>query len=370
MGVITARVSHFLSPVYGIQMIELVIAVIAVVVISAMCSLFEAVLLSSPLSHVEKLAQDENKSGQIFRSLRRSVDRPLSAILSLNTIANTGGAAIAGAAFLRVYGSEDSHDIYFQILLTLAVLFLSEVIPKTVGAVYSRQLTTWVARPLYALVFLLRPLIALTGLATRLVSKGSDQGQDISGEDLQSLARLGASTGAIEDDEAKVIHNILSLKEKEAREVMTPRTVVFALPETATVEAARQESGTWAHSRIPVYADEFEDIVGIVLRRDILAALARDRDQVQLSVLMRPVHFVSESTDLDRILDMFLEKRQHMFVVIDEYAGLAGVLTLEDVLEEILGQQIVDELDQVEDMRELARRRRQQTIKGEDPDTV
>ncbi len=345
-------------------MAELIISVLAVVLISAMCSLFEAVVLSTPLSHIERLAQDGATSGRIFRKLRQNVDRPLSAILSLNTIANTGGAAIAGAAFLRVYGSEGDYDIYFQVGLTLAVLFLSEVIPKTVGAVYSRQLTGWVARPLLGLVFLMRPLIALTGLATKAVSRGSDQGQDVSGEDLQSLAKLGARTGAIEADEATVIQNVLSLREKQARDVMTPRTVVFALPETSSVEAARQESGTWAHSRIPVYADAFEDIVGIVLRRDILAALARDRDQVQLSVLMRPVHFVSESTDLDRILDTFLEKRQHLFVVIDEFGGLAGILTLEDVLEEILGVEIVDELDQVEDMRELARKRRQQTAEG------
>ena len=349
-------------------MVELVISVLAVVLISAMCSLFEAVVLSSPLSHIEKLAQDGNKSGILFRQMRQNVDRPLSAILSLNTIANTGGATIAGAAFLKVFGAEGGYDIHFHAGLTFAVLFLSEVIPKTIGAVYSRPLTGWVARPLHGLVFLLRPLIALTGLATRAVSKGSSQGEDVSGEDLQSLARLGARTGAIEADEARVIQNVLSLKEKEARDVMTPRTVVFALPETATVESARSESGTWAHSRIPVYADEFEDIVGIVLRRDILAALARDRNEVQLSVLMRPVHFVSESTDLDRILDSFLEKRQHLFVVIDEYGGLAGVLTLEDVLEEILGVEIVDELDQVEDMRELARRRRERTAQGEDED--
>lgn len=351
-------------------MAELIISVLAVVLISATCSLFEAVVLSSPLSHVEKLAQDGHKAGIIFRRLRQKVDRPLSAILSLNTIANTGGAAIAGGAFLRVFGTEGGYDIYFQIGLTFAVLFLSEVIPKTVGAVYSRPMTIWIARPLYLLVVLFRPLIALTGLATQAVSRGADQAHDVSGEDLQSLAKLGARTGAIEADEARVIENVLNLKEKQARDVMTPRTVVFALPETSTVETARRESGTWSHSRIPVYADEFEDIVGIVLRRDILAALARDRDQTQLSVLMRPVHFVSESTDLDRILDTFLEKRQHMFAVIDEYGGLAGVLTLEDVLEEILGVEIVDELDQVEDMRELARRRRQQTMEGGENDNA
>ncbi len=348
-------------------MAELIISVLAVVLISALCSLFEAVVLASPLSHVEKLAEEGHPGGIIFRRLKQNVDRPLSAILSLNTIANTGGAAIAGAAFLRVYGTEGGHDIIFQIGLTFAVLFLSEVIPKTIGAVYCRQLTTWIARPLQALIFLLRPLIALTGLATQAISRGSDQAQAVSGEDLQSLARLGARTGTIEEAEARVIHNILSLKEKQARHVMTPRTVVFALAETSTVRSAQKEGGTWAHSRIPVYADEFEDIVGMVMRRDILAALANDRDEVQLSVLMRPVHFVSESTGLDRILDTFLEKRQHLFIVIDEYGGLAGVVTLEDVLEEILGQEIVDELDQVDDMRELARRRRQQTVKGENP---
>lgn len=342
-------------------MTELAISVAAVILFSAMCSLFEAVLLSSPLSHVEKLAQEGNRSGQIFRRLRQNVDRPLSAILSLNTIANTGGAAFAGAAFMRWLGDTgEDYDAYFQGFLTLSVLFFAEVIPKTVGAVFSRPLTAWIARPLLLLVWIFAPLIGLCRLATRMVPRQEGQ-NDVSSDDILSLARLGARTGGIEADEARVIQNILSLKTKSAREVMTPRTVVFALPESMTVGEARGESGTWAHSRIPVYAEDFEDIVGIVMRRDILAALAQDRGQVQLSTLMRPVHFVVESSALDQILDTFLEQRQHLFIVIDEYSGLAGVLSLEDVLEEILGKEIVDELDQVEDMRELARLRRRQT---------
>ena len=342
-------------------MTELTISVAAVILFSAMCSLFEAVLLSSPLSHVEKLAQEGNRSGQIFRRLRQNVDRPLSAILSLNTIANTGGAAFAGAAFMRWLGDTgEDYDAYFQGFLTLSVLFFAEVIPKTVGAVFSRPLTAWIARPLLLLVWIFAPLIGLCRLATRMVPRQEGQ-NDVSSDDILSLARLGARTGGIEADEARVIQNILSLKTKSAREVMTPRTVVFALPESMTVGEARGESGTWAHSRIPVYAEDFEDIVGIVMRRDILAALAQDHGQVQLSTLMRPVHFVVESSALDQILDTFLEQRQHLFIVIDEYSGLAGVLSLEDVLEEILGKEIVDELDQVEDMRELARLRRRQT---------
>jgi len=342
-------------------MTELTISVAAVILFSAMCSLFEAVLLSSPLSHVEKLAQEGNRSGQIFRRLRQNVDRPLSAILSLNTIANTGGAAFAGAAFMRWLGDTgEGYDAYFQGFLTLSVLFFAEVIPKTVGAVFSRPLTAWIARPLLLLVWIFAPLIGLCRLATRMVPRQEGQ-NDVSSDDILSLARLGARTGGIEADEARVIQNILSLKTKSAREVMTPRTVVFALPESMTVGEARGESGTWAHSRIPVYAEDFEDIVGIVMRRDILAALAQDHGQVQLATLMRPVHFVVESSALDQILDTFLEQRQHLFIVIDEYSGLAGVLSLEDVLEEILGKEIVDELDQVEDMRELARLRRRQT---------
>ncbi len=315
--------------------------------------------MSAPLSHIEKLAQEGNRSGQIFRRLRQNVDRPLSAILSLNTIANTGGAAFAGAAFLRWLGDEgEDLSAFFQGCLTLSVLFFSEVIPKTVGAVFSRPLNVWIARPLQILVWVFAPLIGLCRLATRIVPRKDDQ-NDVSSDDILSLARLGARTGGIEADEARVIQNILSLKSKTAREIMTPRTVVFALAEDMTVGEARGQSGTWAHSRIPVYAEDFEDIVGIVMRRDILAALAQDREDVTLSTLMRPVHFVVESSALDGILDAFLEQRQHLFIVIDEYSGLAGVLTLEDVLEEILGKEIVDELDQVEDMRELARRRRQ-----------
>ena len=342
-------------------MTELGLSVAAVLLVSAVCSLFEAVLLSAPLGHIEKLAQDGNRSGQIFRKLRLSVDRPLSAILSLNTIANTGGAAFAGAAFMRWMGEAgEDYDAYFQACLTLAVLFFSEVIPKTIGAVFSRPLTAWIARPLLVLVWIFAPLIALCRLATRIVPRKEGQ-DDVSSDDILSLTRLGARTGGIEPDEARVIQNILSLKTKTAREVMTPRTVVFALQENMTVGEARGQSGTWAHSRIPVYAEDFEDVVGIVMRRDILAALAQDREQVQLSTLMRPVHFIIESSALDQILNTFLEQRQHLFIVIDEYGGLAGILSLEDVLEEILGKEIVDELDQVEDMRELARRRRRQT---------
>ncbi len=342
-------------------MAELIGAVLAVILISALCSLFEAVLYSVPVSHVETLVHEGKSSGSIFRKLKENVDRPITAILSLNTFANTGGAFIAGAAFIKVYG--DRYENHFTVFIALSVLFLSEIIPKMIGVIFNRPLSNLIARPIQILILIFTPMIWISGLLTKVIARGKTDG-DVSGEELISLARLGQRTGAIEDSEARVIQNILSLKSTTAREVMTPRTVVFSVSEHMTLEEAHKEAGIWSHSRVPIYDTDFEDIVGIVLRKDALAALADNRERVMVSDLMRPVHFISESTSLDRILQMFLERQQHLFVVIDEYGGLAGVLTLEDILEEILGKQIVDELDQVTDMRALARQRRRQILEG------
>lgn len=342
-------------------MLELVVSFCAVVIISAMCSLFEAVLLSTPVSHIESLANQGKASGNILRGLRRDIDRPLSAILSLNTIANTGGAAIAGAAFIKVFGT--SQEALFTIVITLSVLFFSEVIPKTVGAVYNRPLSSLIARPLSFLILALTPLIAVCRMLTRTISRDSSY-ETVSPDELVMLARLGHQAGTIDMDEARVIQNMLSLKRKSANDVMTPRTVVASLNEGRTVMDALAEPGVRQFSRIPVFAENIEDIVGIVHRGDILDAIAKSRTETTLADIMRPVHFVLETTPLHKLLETFLERRQHMFIVIDEYGGVSGILTLEDILEEVLGQEIVDEFDKVEDMRALARRRRQDVLKG------
>lgn len=342
-------------------MLELLLSLFTVILISALCSLFEAVLLSTPISHIEKLASEGKASGRIFRELRQDVDRPLSAILSLNTIANTGGAVVAGAAFVKVFGAD--LEAYFTVTITLAVLFLSEVVPKTMGTVYNRLLSPFVAGPLRALVVVFAPLIAICRLLTRTIAHGRAY-HEVSGDELIMLAKLGHRAGTLDADEAQVIQNMLSLKTKTAKEVMTPRIVVFSLNEGQTVKDALGKGPVWRYSRVPVYADDFEDIVGIVLRGEALESLSKGRAETLLSELMRPVHFVLETNTLDRILKMFLERRQHLFVVIDEYGGVSGILTLEDVLEEILGEEIVDELDQVTDMRELARKRRRDVLKN------
>ena len=345
------------------SLFELVVSVSAIIVVSALCSLFEAVLYSVPISYIETLGQAGRASGRILKDLRlRSVDRPIAAILSLNTIANTGGAFIAGAAFIRVFGGEWS--LYFTISLTMAVLIFSEILPKTVGVVYNRSLASITAYPLQFMVWFFAPLVALCRLVTRLFAQ-DHMGHEISEEEIVVMAHLGQRAGAIDPDEARLMENILSLKRKTVRDAMTPRTVVFALSADLTVEQAQREAGIWSYSRAPVYENDFEDIVGVVLRRDAFNALTEGRGHIKISELMQPVHFVAETFSLDRVLKMFLERRQHLFPVMDEYGGIAGVLTLEDVLEEILGRQIVDEFDPVADMRELARRRRRQVLEGE-----
>ncbi|HSR69791.1 MAG TPA: hemolysin family protein [Acidobacteriota bacterium] len=339
-------------------MTALVVTVSVAISISALCSLLEAVLYAVPDSHVESLVKSGRSGAQALQRLRSDIDRPIIAILSLNTISNTAGAAVAGAFAAAALGSEWLG--LFSALFTLAILLFSEVIPKTVGVVHSRRLAPLVAWPLLVLVRVFAPLILFCGLATRLVTRGKPAAT-VSEEEILSVARLGLRAGAINKDEAEVIENILTLPSKTARQIMTPRAVVFSLSAQAPLLEVRRMKDIQQHSRIPVFDEGEKDIIGMVHRREILAH-EDDLPNVTVRQLTRPVHFVSDTTLLDALLKMFLERRRHMFVVLNEFADFAGVVTLEDVLEEILGQEIVDESDQVEDLRQLARERRKKAI--------
>jgi len=337
----------------------LIIAVVCVVVISAFCSLLEAVLYSVPISHIEALTKDGSKAGRILQQLRADVERPITAILSLNTISNTAGAAIVGALAISMFGQQ--WLVYFSACFTLVILLFAEIIPKTVGVRYSRILVAFVARPLQILVWVFRPMISLCGLITGLITQKKAE-PPISEEELINLAHLGLRTGVIEAEKVQVIQNILLLESKQAADIMTPRPVVFSLNADLTMKEVYHQHHRMTFSRIPVYGKDPEDVVGIVRRNVVLTAIASDQWEVTLETLMEPVHFVIQTTSADRLLRMFLERRQHMFAVINEYGGISGVVTLEDVIEEILGQEIVDESDQVVDMRELARQRRKQIL--------
>lgn len=341
-------------------MVELIIAVSIVVFTSAMCSLFEAVLYAVPISHIESMAEQGKSAGKILRALRKEVDRPIAAILSLNTIANTAGAAVAGAIAAEVLGH--LWIGVFSAVFTLVILFISEIIPKTTGVVFARPLATLIARPLQILIWSMAPLVWISRFVTQLISRGQDSGA-ISEEELLMMIKLGGQTGTLSSDEAGAIMNIIGLKAKQAKDVMTPRSVVHSISAETTVGEIQNEAAQWEHGRVPVYEGDHERIVGIVHRRTVLGKAVSGELDVRMDTLMHPAHFVDDCMPVDELMKTFLERRQHLFVVLGEFGGLAGVVTLEDVLEEALGQEIVDEFDEVVDMRELARQRREETVK-------
>jgi CBS domain containing-hemolysin-like protein len=337
-------------------MFDLALAVILAVGISAFCSVTEAVLYSVPWSRIEQLRKAGRPSGNILYALRSDVEKPIAAVLTLNTVANTAGAAVAGAAAARAFGPE--HMALFATGFTVLILVLSEILPKTVGVLYARSLAPALAKPLQVLVWVFSPVIFLLGFVSRLL-QSKTAGPRHTEEDIAALVSLTRRSGVLKPYEEQSIKNILSLDRKVVHEIMTPRTVVFSVPAQTTVAQARAGGNSWPYSRVPVFADgDPENIVGVVYRREILQAQADDRDGLRMADLMKPARFVQESLTLDRLLVKFLDSRMHLFIVLDEYGGVGGVVSLEDVLEEILGKEIVDETDEVVDTRALARQRR------------
>lgn len=338
-------------------MTELTLAVLAAILFSSLCSLFEAVLYAVPVAHVETLAQSGRRAGRLLRQLRDNIDRPIAAILTLNTIAHTVGATVAGAAAERVFGH--TWLPAFSVVFTLAILVISEIVPKTLGVAYSRAFAGPIALPLRGLVWLFAPFIWLSEGLTKLIARDRES-TGVSAEELHVLARLGERTGTLPAAEADAIANVVTLRKRTVKEIMTPRTVVFSLSMEATVAEVREVEDIFHHSRIPVFDKDADDVVGMVHRRDLMGALVRHDDAATMASLMRPVDFIAGTMAADRLLRRMLRRQEHLLMVIDEFGGLAGLVTLEDVLEELLGREIVDEYDPAVDMRELAHRRRRQ----------
>ncbi|MFO7605072.1 MAG: hemolysin family protein [Desulfurivibrionaceae bacterium] len=341
---------------------QLIFAVGLAVTISAICSILEAVLYSVPNSYLEMLQNRGAPSAPVIKNLKKNIHRPITAILTLNTIANTMGAAVAGAAAAAVFGE---HNLFwFSVVFTLTILIFSEILPKTIGVAYCRQLTPWIATPLRILVILLKPVIFFCQSVTRLIPRHSEESL-ASAEEVMAIAAMGRRSGQIDPQEEEVITNILNLKNIYVRDVMTPRTVTFTLDEQMTVGEAVLDKDQWnLHSRIPIYRSEPDNISGIVLRNDILSTAADEMDALTISVLARPVHFVPETAPLSRMLVDFIQKKQHLFVVVDEYGSMTGIISMEDLIEEIFGQEIMDESDQIKDMRALAKMRRKEKEAG------
>jgi len=330
----------------------LIIAVSLAIIISALCSICEAVLYTVTASQVEMLKKTGHSAAEHLQDLRSDIEKPITAILTLNTIANTIGASVAGAAAAKLFGDENL--MFFSAAFTLTILVFSEILPKTIGVAYAYKLAPVITYPLRGMVFLLKPIVLLSRSITKLLPQRVEE--TISSQEIQTIAALSRESGDIEENEANIINNILDLKDKIVRQVMTPRTVTFSINEHITVgNAMATLTELSSHSRIPIYNREPDNVTGIVMRKDILQAAAEGKNKLTLSRFKRPAHFVPETAPLHSILIDFFDRRQHLFIVVDEYGTMTGVISMEDVLEEIVGREIIDESDKTKDMRELAR---------------
>lgn len=335
----------------------LICSVSVAIICSALCSLMEATLYSLRLSHIEVMAKKNPETARLLKKLKTNIDEPITAILTLNTIANTIGAAISGAASAAVFG--ERYLVWFSLAFTFTILIFSEIMPKTTGVVYARQLAPYIAQPIRWMIFFLHPIVWLCQKVTLLIPKKGSHGK-ISAEELQAIAIISRKAGEIGSEQEQVITNILHLSNRNVRQVMTPRTVTFTLDSAMTIQEAAALKDLWQiHSRAPVYSSDPDNVVGIVLSRDVYMAAAANQGQLKLAQIMHKAHFVPETAALNRVLVDFFERHQHLFVVVDEYGSVTGVISLEDIIEEIVGREIIDESDKAKDMRELARSRQQ-----------
>lgn len=322
--------------------------------ISFVCSILEAVLLSVNMSYIAVLEKENPKVGRLLRLHKENIHKSIASILILNTIAHTLGAAAVGAQASIIFGNDAV--VIISIIMTFAILFLSEIIPKTIGAVYWKQLAPMSAYMIRLFIWLTYPIILTTLFVTNKISKGNEDANSLTKEELLESMLLGEDEGVIDEQESDVIENILNLDNIKVSEVLTPRSVVFALDESMTIqEVIDSEPNIFKFSRIPIYNDSIEDVTGIVLTKKIFQQALQD-GSVSVGSIKKKIISLNENIPVSKALDMFIAKKEHMFLVKDNYDQTDGIITLEDCVETILGVEIVDESDTTVDMRELAKR--------------
>lgn len=320
--------------------------------VSFLCSILEAVLLSITPSFVVLKEQEQPRTGILLKQLKDDIDRPLSAILTLNTIAHTVGAAGVGAQALIVFG--DAYVGITSAVLTLLILVLSEIIPKTLGATYWKGLAVFSARVITMLIVVTYPFVKLSEFITKVISP-SKGGPSMSREEFSAMADQGVQEGIFEEGESNIFKNLIRFSSLKVKDIMTPRIVVMKFSENLSIEEALTKKERLRVSRLPVFANNEEDITGYILKTDLYEQVAVGNGEASLSTIKREVLVVPENASLKLLLQRLLERQEHIAVVVDEYGGLAGVVTMEDVIETLLGIEIVDEIDAIEDMQKLAR---------------
>jgi CBS domain containing-hemolysin-like protein len=337
------------------MMTILITIVLITIFVSANCSLYEAILYSTRRGTLEsaKTQQKRGKLAQIFIDMKNDISKPIAAILILNTIANTAGASVAGMYAAEVLGA--TLVPLFSIFFTVAILFISEIMPKTIGALHWKNMWPWVVYPLKLMQYLLSPLIYITEKFTRLLTSKSTP-KTITEDEIVALVHLGAKEGEISHDESRMVRNIINLEEKHVEDIMTPRKMVFSLDAEISIKKAFDQARKHGYNRIPVYESDKENIIGYVLVKDIYTLNILDKGQENLRSIILNITKVDEKTNCLSLLNNFLKSRKHIAVVKDEYDGLAGIVTLEDLIETALGHEIVDETDKVVDLQAEAKK--------------
>ena len=317
--------------------------------VSFLCSLLEAIILSVTWSHIEII---EKSSGARLKRLKNNIDQPLAAILTWNTISHTIGAAGVGSEFHKL-GNE-----WFtaaSIILTILILVFSEIIPKTLGAIYWKKMAPTSAYALEGLVWITWPIVVVLNNFSKRIAEGNEDQKEMTREEMIAVAEIGETQGALEKQETQVIKNLLTLDKILAEDVMTPSTVMMVIHRSETVGKVVKENAPIPFSRIPIYDENIDDIIGVVFRSTIMELHSRDEADTKMETLISELSTVSPEDSVATLLEEFLRKREHIFLVVDEYGTTQGIITLEDAMETLLGAEIVDQAASVEDMRQLAR---------------
>ena len=321
--------------------------------ISFLCSVLEAVLLSTPMSFITAKEQEGRKSASLLKELKNNVDRPVGAILSLNTIAHTIGSAGVGAEVTRIWGDE-----WFgiaSVVLTLLILIFSEIIPKTIGSNSWRSLALPSAGVIKFLIYITYPFVILSELITKLFSsKEKDNAVTVSREEVSAMVDMGTDEGVFKESESRIIKSCLKLSNVKAKEIMTPKIVLEMADESMSLKEF-YDANDWRFSRIPIFKEDKDNVTGYVLKDIILEELSEDQFDIKLSEIKRPILSFPEDESVFTIWEKMLSVREHISIIVDEYGGLRGVVTMEDVIETMIGVEIVDEQDTTTDMQELAR---------------
>jgi len=333
------------------------------IIASFLCSIWEAVLLSITPSFVQVKLEEGGSLGKSLEKFKENIDKPLAAILTLNTIAHTVGAIGVGAQATKLWGASFMSSIVVPVVMTLAILILSEIIPKTIGASNWKSLSGFTVSSLNIVITLLYPLVWFSQMITGWLKKDKDKSV-LSRTDFAAIAKVSAKSGAIAASESRIIDNLLKMNSVRAKDIMTPRTVVTAAAQDIPIGDFYEENEKLRFSRVPVFENSKDNITGFVMKDDILKAIIDKKSNDELQSIRRDIAVVTESSHLQQVFDKLMESKDHIALVVDEFGGMSGILTMEDVIETILGMEIVDEFDNVEDLQQLARKKWQQRAKN------